>query len=1119
MSIFLVIFYEILHMLYNRNHQDILNEYWPNIESIFTSLGAIPPSQYSITSNTSWQYCQTENKKDRNKIGYICDLNWTNNKTPFIKITVNNFKLGKETFNSLILDKEKNALNTFSKKSLPKAVIDALSKERKERAAQQKALEATKREILLKEKLQQWKDASHDIQQHLYAEKKQLVNNGLIRQYNQILLYPLTSIETGKICGIQTINANGDKRFFGQQKNAYAVLGNLEKAAFVYLCEGYATANAILQLADHPAPFAVINTLNCHNLIAIALWLKKLHPGKKIILAADNDQATAKNGYANAGLWNASKAAMLTQGLLLYPTNDNGKNVDWCDIFTEKSRPESSIAFNIKQHQSFKELALNRLAYAGKNTSRSEIFSAIRDVLQVFLSDYPLKINDEDIIKTITQALKDFSITSNKIKAIWVSVKKQYFAKALRSKTFSLNPKNKDYTVLTFNSMKELAKAVDELKKEHTKAIFVTNAPMGSGKTQLLMKPNFQQLSKEGAHPIIITPTRALTQGVAEQFKTAHYQKDKETLSKQNGLAITVNSIIQEPFEPFLQKVEALFIDEYTQVLRAITSGTVKACFRQTTHECLSNLIQKSRYVFIADADLNQVALNDLKQSAKETTPIFVMTFKQTKGNATYTLEACSCKQDKITAMQVLQEMIENQETAYIVTDSKKRLSILEEYLKEANSDYLIISSDTLKTEAVQTFLKNPDLFLSENKPQFVIVSPAIQSGISIESDYFDRVLGIYTRTVAPTVFHQMLNRVRQPIPREILLVENFAETFSNENTDTLLSEAYRHYMQQFGDKHTYFDKQTGITHIGLLSLKQTPEGLLIQGDPLFERFERLSASLKALEHQQKNNALAFFAIQLLSDGIEWQTLNRVISETMKTSLKLKEQNIENTVLEERYNVLCGENTLTESGYRQCQAKKTNTIDEIHAMQRFDIAETLSISVVKRDDIAFFDNNGKKVLENYQDLQNELEAAQKKDEIEQKQAISKQDLSRHTSKVKLLMMIFSTLGINLETGEGCYSQSKALKARNQIRQNGELSSYVLLKLSLSVNSRLSDTAFINKIMKKLLGVKANRTMVREGNNRHWYYSVDQAINKLNQYTNNINCHQYDKFCHQKSYYI
>ena len=805
---------------------------------------------------------------------------------------------------------------------------------------------------------------------------------------------------------------------------------------------------------------------------------------------------------------------MLTQASLLYPKNEEGKNVDWCDVWID-SPDEAQFAFRRTKKTPFKEIALNRLEYAKKDIGESEIFSAVRDVFQLFLSDYPLKLNEDDLITLIGMLLTPFSIPTNRIKSIWVSVKKQQFSKALRVKTFPINSDNNCYAVKTYASMEAITHEVNELKKIHSKAIFITNAAMGTGKTQTLMMPQFKDEERAGHHPIIITPTQALTKNVAEKFQTAHYQKERDCLTDKKGLAITINSIIQEPFELFLQKSQSIFIDEYTQILRSITSGTVKPSHRQKTHQALSDLIKKSQYVYIADADLNTIALNDLIQSREEGTPIFVMTLEKVEQKTPYTLYPCSPNQGKITTLHLLSEALDKKEPCYVVADSRKKIAVLTEYLKEEGINPLIISSESIKTPSVQEFLHQPDNFLMKEKPEVVIVSPAIQSGLSIESDYFKRILGIYTGTVSPAVLSQMLNRVRKPVLREVIITENRGKTFGNENSDALLSESYSHYMQQFGAQHTYFDKQTGVTHMGHLSLKQTDKGLLIQGDPLFERFERLSAELKALENQQKNQSSAFFALQLMAEGVPMEIKNAVIDEKIKALLSFKEAKAENTAIEERYNAVCGESTLSKAHYKQLKTAEVNTLEEVHAMQQFEIAETLQIKEIKPSDVDFFDNDGKKILENYQDLKNRLESAQRKDEIEQQQAISKQDLSMCTAKVQLLTVLFSILGLDIDTGTGCYSNKKALKVRNIIRQDASLSRYVLLKLSLSVNSSLSDVAFINKILKKLLGLKAERFLLREGIERTWIYTVKFAFEPLIKYANKGQYETNEKNCHQK----
>ena len=47
----------------------------------------------------------------------------------------------------------------------------------------------------------------------------------------------------------------------------------------------------------------------------------------------------------------------------------------------------------------------------------------------------------------------------------------------------------------------------------------------------------------------------------------------------------------------------------------------------------------------------------------------------------------------------------------------------------------------------------------------------------------------------------------------------------------------------------------------------------------------------------------------------------------------------------------------------------------------------------------------------------------------------------------------------------------------------------LFKLKLKTTSGLADTAFINKLFKKLLGLKTKRVQTRDGEDRHWIYEL------------------------------
>ena len=112
-----------------------------------------------------------------------------------------------------------------------------------------------------------------------------------------------------------------------------------------------------------------------------------------------------------------------------------------------------------------------------------------------------------------------------------------------------------------------------------------------------------------------------------------------------------------------------------------------------------------------------------------------------------------------------------------MATDSKKQAHKLEIALKKQkknkknNGRCLSFDYRGLgEFSRAKAFLDAPDAYLKEHQPDVVIVSPAVQSGISIESDYFNAVFGIYTGTVTPVVFQQMLHRVRAQTAFDIVL-------------------------------------------------------------------------------------------------------------------------------------------------------------------------------------------------------------------------------------------------------------------------------------------------------------------------------------------------------------
>jgi uncharacterized protein YebE (UPF0316 family) len=463
-----------------------------------------------------------------------------------------------------------------------------------------------------------------------------------------------------------------------------------------------------------------------------------------------------------------------------------------------------------------------------------------------------------------------------------------------------------------------------------------------------------------------------------------------------------------------------------------------------------------------------------------------------------------------------IEEAIEQDEKLYIVSDSRKKIAELSEKLKNLDVKSLIITAETVRTPEAQAFLTSPDGYLTNEKPDVVILSPAVQSGLSIESDYFNRLFGIYTGTVTPIVFNQMLQRVRTSIPREIVLPNQKPHgQIHLENPAALLAASYGQYLQQFGSQQVTFNPITGITQIGRLSINTSEEGgIVIEGDRN-EHFERLSAEIKAMDYQQRNNAAAFLVLQSIAAGFTVNVKKQTLSESIKQTLKEEEKAIKQAVLQSRQNDLCGVNTLTKEQYEQKIKTEIHSLEEVHAIKRFEIASSLCIDEVRPDDLAFFDEQGIEALNNYEDLKNGFVNAQEKDEIEQKNTVSKGDAGWTTAKFQLLTTLFTLLGIDKETGKGCYNKKTAAMVRDAIRQNEALSRFVLYKLELAINSSLPDVAWVNKILKKLLQLKTTRTMVREGQGRLWYYSIHASFYRLNEYFEKRCTEEINDVCHQK----
>lgn len=142
-----------------------------------------------------------------------------------------------------------------------------------------------------------------------------------------VVIVPTLDID-GKLCGLQRIFADGQKRFMSGQamKGMHFIFGNLDHAASAFLCEGWSTGASIHQATGEP----VICAFNASNLSVVGLEIKKKFNELTITVCGDDDQW----GEKNIGREEGDKAALAVRGAAVFPTfsSNNFKPTDFNDL-------------------------------------------------------------------------------------------------------------------------------------------------------------------------------------------------------------------------------------------------------------------------------------------------------------------------------------------------------------------------------------------------------------------------------------------------------------------------------------------------------------------------------------------------------------------------------------------------------------------------------------------------------------------------------------------------------------------------------------------------------------------------------------------------------------------
>lgn len=213
-----------------------------------------------------------------------------------------------------------------------------------------------------------------------------------------------------------------------------------------------------------------------------------------------------------------------------------------------------------------------------------------------------------------------------------------------------------------------------------------------------------------------------------------------------------------------------LVIDEFMQVLRHCVLGSTCSNNGQRSAliEHFAYLISIARQVILADADANDVGIQYIHHWRKDRSlciikndyvaPNFEATFLETKKiNDVYT--------------QIIEDLNLGRKL-FIATDSRNGSKKLWAKIKQECPTLkgLVINSETSSNPRETAFITNPNL--EAKQYDWIIGTPSLGTGVSIEVEHFDKVYGIFQGILTDGDAAQALNRVRAKVPRIIWAAE-----------------------------------------------------------------------------------------------------------------------------------------------------------------------------------------------------------------------------------------------------------------------------------------------------------------------------------------------------------
>ena len=426
--------------------------------------------------------------------------------------------------------------------------------------------------------------------------------NYLALQLHNIDLKPvgIQRIYDRKITKADGSKTNKDFTWGMDKDAAHLIIGDINTAERIYTTEGFATGGSIfLAMEQLNIASAVIVALDAGNMIKTVNEYLAKKPYLPLMLGIDNDMWKQRQGKGNAGFLVAMELLAQHNELKAYAPNFDKidpvyQPTDWNDLHVRAGLNEvvkqlKGSKAKVRCDGNLFEKALRRLNYVNFRDVMTEAMKCVQVGMKVGMPKYA----PSDVVSTIRTSAQLAGIPKDRLnprklakKANQIFHAKVKEAQQFRSFSDRITDPAKCPDHIVYHKFNK--SVVDQEVQDHINSlegIIITRLPMGSGKTQGIIKPVMWQDDRTflSSHRMTLvgasvealnkkpdenSPETPATQMLREKMLSAgvvNYQEPniKIMMPFVNKLASCINSILKPEFTPLLNNLDNSCFDDF----------------------------------------------------------------------------------------------------------------------------------------------------------------------------------------------------------------------------------------------------------------------------------------------------------------------------------------------------------------------------------------------------------------------------------------------------------------------------------------------------------------------------------------------------------------------------